>query len=206
MKNWILLFLLLAIGHYTTAQTFCLDAVKTKVLYAGVENAISISPRPDSISADKATVKSSGYGNYTLTPNADYGQACKIKVYNGGKVMLIQELRIKRIPTPTPVVNNKRNGDKMTVGEAKASLGLVLILENFDFDLKIAVDSYEVIRIPKAGVRESSWNNGAAFLEVPYRLMQQAKPGDFYLFRNIKGLYPDGNTFTLPGFFIEITE
>jgi hypothetical protein len=78
----------------------------------------------------------------------------------------------------------------MGVGEFCAQAGIIPILENFDFDMKCAVQGFSVTRIPRNEPPVSISVLGGVFDENAQRLICAAQPGDMYQFYNIKTRCP----------------
>lgn len=74
----------------------------------------------------------------------------------------------------------------MTAGLFKIQGRLNAIIENFDFDFKCGVSSFQLVRVSKRSDPITVENQGGDFSEATRRLVNQAKAGDYYFFENIK--------------------
>jgi hypothetical protein len=161
------------------------------VLYIGIQNPITIAV--SNAHPDKVTVVSQGC---TVTPigNGKYiamagtpGNAT-IQVSGNGNTQTFN-FRVKVIPNPVPTLSGKKGG-MMGEREFCAQAGIIPILENFDFDMKCAVQSFTVTRIPRNEPPVSISVLGGVFDEKAQPLICAAKSGDMYQFYNIKTRCP----------------
>ena len=67
---------------------------------------------------------------------------------------------------------------------------IVLVLENFDFDLTCNLIDFEVVRAPRKGDPIVLKNAGVRFSQEVQQLIQLARPGDRYYFNSIKTKCP----------------
>ena len=74
----------------------------------------------------------------------------------------------------------------MGVGEFKAQGGVIAILENFDFDAKCKIQGFVLTRLQRDGTKEEQINRGARYSAKSKPIIQAAKPGDIYLYDNVK--------------------
>ena len=75
-------------------------------------------------------------------------------------------------------------------GTFKAYQGVIAELKNFDFDARCNIQQYDLDRIASRQDPVTAPNKGAKYNTKAKRLVTQAKPGDTYYFRNIKGKCP----------------
>ena len=106
----------------------------------------------------------------------------------GGLVPSSFPFRAKKIPDPVVFlgIGSNFNGGQMKSGTFKAQQGLFALLKNFDFDAKCNIISYRLTRV---GFREDpveSLNRGGRFNKMSRKLIDRAKPKDFYYFDEIK--------------------
>lgn len=179
-------------------------AIKANVLYLGVENPIDISPEPDKATFSGATVKDNGKGHYMVTPTGLPGSKCTVMAYKNGMLQIAKEFRVKRLPAPVMVYNGNRSGAKVAAEKFKLGLGLTGMLENVDFDAKIAVVSYTLVRFGKDGSRTEAICTGPVFSDAAKALVQKATAGDVFTFNDIVLKYPDAADVKAPGVYFEI--
>lgn len=178
---------------------------KMNVFYIGVPNPITITAAGYSVEDVSLTV-----------PNADLTPTGKgkydVKVSTPGKVLATimaktasgmkqvgqpMEIRVKTIPDPVAKVGGKTGGP-VPVNVFKAQSGVVALLENFDFDAKFKVLSYDFSYLPKKGdyqplgsVKGALFSNNQA---VDRYIRDIARMGDKVFIENIKAVGPDGRT------------
>ncbi|MEM1359254.1 MAG: GldM family protein, partial [Bacteroidota bacterium] len=107
----------------------------------------------------------------------------------GDKILGSKSYRVKRIPDPVARLS-RSSGGRMGNGEFKAQGGVGAFIDNFDFDVRCAIQGYELTYLPKRGDPISSLNAGARYNAKSQRLIRQAKPGDVFYFTNVKAKCP----------------
>lgn len=184
-----------------------LSASRMNVLYIGVDNPLDLEVAgidagdfSVEFTRGSGTIKNTGSGRYIatvakpeqITITASSAEFTKDFYFRG-----------KRIPDPAPRLANA-GGGKIHAGTFKAQRGMVAVLENFDFEAKFSVTSFTVKRIPLRGQPQEIKNRGALFLPETQALIKLAKPGDFYLFTEIRAKSPVNITRKLPDMVFEI--
>ncbi len=185
---------------------------KMNVLYIGVDNPISISvpgfdPTKVKGSITQGSLRAgSRKGSYIaqVTRPGDADIIVSAVTPEGKtKQMGKAPFRVKRVPDPVAKVGGQPGGNIKTA-KFKAQRGIIADLDNFDFDIRFNVVSYEVIyRAPRADLI-STKGSGAAFDTRILNLMNRAKPGDSFVFNDIKAKGPDGTTRKLPSISFEL--
>ena len=99
------------------------------------------------------------------------------------------EFRVKAIPSPKAKLGNNESGP-MGNGVFKAQLGVIPVLENFDFDVRCKMQGFSLTRVARREDPESAINGGGQFTGEALRLKNMAKPGDRYFFDNVKAKCP----------------
>jgi gliding motility-associated protein GldM len=170
---------------------------KMNVVYIGVENPITISsgagdektsvvPNGGGITLSKA-----GPGKYiakATTPDMKAGISVSVK---GGKTTAFP-IRVKRIPDPIPTLGGKLRGGNAQPGTIKAQTGIVPILDNFDFEARFAVESYDMVFVSKGEIFRAS-TSGPLFSAQMQTFLSRAKPKDVIYLEEIKVRGPDGS-------------
>jgi gliding motility-associated protein GldM len=170
---------------------------KMNVVYIGVENPITISsgagdektsvvPNGGGITLSKA-----GAGKYiakATTPDMKAGISVSVK---GGKTTAFP-IRVKRIPDPIPTLGGKLRGGNAQPGTIKAQTGIVPILDNFDFEARFAVESYDMVFVSKGEIFRAS-TSGPLFSAQMQTFLSRAKPKDVIYLEEIKVRGPDGS-------------
>lgn len=178
---------------------------KMNVFYIGVDNPITLSASgvpsgnlvatPEGCTLNKAdgvnkyNVRATTQGKAYITLS---GKLSDGTTKNFGKY----EYRVKRIPDPKASFAGKYGGAGCA-NELKAQLALFAKLENFDFDAKFNVVSYDLFYQPKRGEpidasSNSMYTNGPNAESDIKSIMEKLKPGDKLFFDNIRAKGPDG--------------
>ncbi len=172
------------------------SADKMNVFYIGVENPISVAAA--GVSSNDITVSANG-GGVTLTPNGRSAYIAKatqqgettitVTDKKAGKQLGGFKFRVKRIPDPMVKLANKTGGSIGT-GEMKAQLGMIPVLENFDFDAKCEVQSYTLYYTKKRQDPVEVKGTGGRFDGNVLKAIQAAAIGDQYQFVDVKAKCP----------------
>lgn len=188
----------------STGASLQLD--KMNVFYIGVPNPITVSAAGYSLQDISVAIEGTD-----VTPNTELGIGHYIvKASKAGKVMAninakteggikkvsSMEIRVKYIPDPVAKVGGKSNGT-MPSSTLKAQIGVVADLENFDFDTRFVVTSYEMSMIPKRGELQGPFKEDGPYLNKNkdiVDMIKRSKPGDRVFFDDIKARGPDGRT------------
>lgn len=186
--------------------TISLD--KMNVFYIGVDNPITLSasgiPAGNLVyNAENCTLtKAPGVNKYMV--RVEPGTAGKKAIIKlSGKLsdgtskdFGAYEYRIKNIPDPYPVIANKRGGP-IAGGELRAQAAVFARLDNFDFDVKFTVVSFDVTYQKKRSQDLELATSSNEYLTGPNAnkgvedLVTKVKVGDKIYFENIKCVGPD---------------
>ncbi|MEM0995307.1 MAG: gliding motility protein GldM [Bacteroidota bacterium] len=168
-------------------------AERMNVLYIGVDNPISIAAA--GVSSNDLRITGTGAGLQLLGTGSkriarvSRPEPATITVSGGGLQPTQFEFRVKRIPDPVPQLGRRRGG-AIPSGEFRAQEGLVAILNQFDFDARCNIQSFQLIRAPKMQDTTTSDNTGGRYNTRSQRLVAAARPGDTYYFDKIKAKCP----------------
>lgn len=188
-------------GKYQTApKAVVVSPTKMNVLYIGVDNPMEISV--PGVGQNDVTAALEGAGTLSKDPTnpSQYiakvtavGK-CKINVSAklDGKVQFMdgKEFRIKRIPDPVPTLGGKLRGGNTQPGAIKSQSGIVALLENFDFEARFNVVSFEMVFSSKGEIFKST-GTGPLFNEQMKNFLDRAKPKDIIFIDEIKVVGPD---------------
>lgn len=170
------------------------SAEKMNVFYIGVENPVAISAA--GVPSAQLNVQASGggielakQGGGKFIANVKTPGEATITLSGGGLPPTNFKFRVKRIPTPVPMLSDKRGG-AMPNGVFKAQQGVIPVLEGFEFDAKCQIQGFNLVRVAPRQDAQIVTNTGGRFTPQATQLMAQAKPGDRYLFEQIKGRCP----------------
>lgn len=192
---------------YTVAAPFAtVSPTKMNVFYIGVDNPIEVSAagvkgQDMSVSVSGGNISGSG-GAYVVRVSTA-GEAT-VNVSAKGKPLTSKKFRVKMIPDPIAKVGGK-NGGRMSSAEMRVQNGLAAVLENFDFDAKFEVISYQVTFVAKRQDPVSAVCNGAYFNSQVQSFQKDMKPGDTVYFEEIRVKGPDGTTRRIPGIVFQLT-
>jgi gliding motility-associated protein GldM len=190
----------------STGASIQLD--KMNVFYIGVPNPITItaagySIEDVSVSIPGATATKTANGKYDVMVTSPGKVMADIlaKTQTGGSAKVgSMEVRVKNIPDPIGKVGGKTGGP-LSSAVFKAQSGIPAVLENFDFDAKFIVTSFEFSWLPKRGEYQGPFTTSGALFsgnkQVDNYQKSLAKPGDRVFIENIKARGPDGRTRTL---------
>jgi len=178
-----------------TGVSVSADAVK--VLYIGVANPISISggsKGAEAISAtiDNGSLSNKGGGKFEAT--VDKPGNAVINVTVDGKSTPFN-FRVKRIPSPTPMVGNSAGGT-ISVNTFKANVGVRAELKDFVFEgIKYDVAGFTIVCTGK-GFENSgpkfAVNRGAYFSPEAKAAIEMCKVGSSVTITDITVTGPDG--------------
>lgn len=193
------------------APSATVAATKMNVLYVGVDNPLSVSvpgvsPDKIKISPTNCTLKSEGKGLYTARVTTP-GQTAVISVtadINGKpQPMGKQEFRIKGVPDPVPAMGKKKGSFAISKSEFLAQSGIQAELENFAFDLKFDVISFDIsAKVGEFIVTKSA--SGNKFNEDMKQVFTKLSKGTKVYVENVKAKGPDGTVRTLGAMSITI--
>ena len=170
-------------------------ADKMNVFYIGVDNALSasiagVASTDIVVSIDQGTI-TKDFGSHYIVRVTKPGQV-KVTVSSSNpdkKYSQTFSFRVKRIPDPVPVLGSK-DKHEFTPDEFHHFLGLMLWLDDFDFEARCENLGFTVTRISKDGTRQSIPNEGIRFTEATLVLIKQAQGGDVFIFSDIKAHCP----------------
>ncbi len=187
-------------------RSVSVSASKMNVFYIGVDNPVEISAA--GVSSNDMKVSMSGAGGGTIkkangayvvnvTRQTKKGEFAKINVSAAG-LNASKDFRVKRIPDPVPTLSNKKGGS-IANGVFRAQRALIPTLENFDFDARCNIVGFNMIRSAKREDPVQALNKGGKFGDKALAEVAKAKPGDIFVFDNIKCKCPgDQANRTLP--------
>ncbi|MCB9034878.1 MAG: gliding motility protein GldM [Chitinophagales bacterium] len=191
---------------YTVAKPFAtVSPDKMNVFYIGVDNPITVSAAgiaAGSLQVGMSSGNVSGSGGKYSVRVSQQGTT-NVTVSASGKTYGTFPFRVKMIPDPIAKVAGKPGG-QINPAVLKAQNGVLADLENFDFDAKFEVISYNVFYQPKLQDPAVLSNNGPVFNGATQAAINKAKPGDIYYFEEIKVRGPDGVTRKIPGIAFKI--
>lgn len=191
----------------STGASIQLD--KMNVFYIGVPNPITVSAagysiEDISVSIPDATLDAKGKGQYDVTVTKPGKVLASIiaKTPQGPKTVGSLEVRVKTIPDPVAKIGGKTGG-YMSAATFRAQAGILAVLDQFDFEARFQVVSFEMSWLPKRGEYQTAGTINGPYINENSKnaqvisYMKEAKIGDKVFFDNIKARGPDGRTRTL---------
>lgn len=171
------------------------------VMYIGVDNPITLSASGYNIedvslsipgaSLVASSIKGHYIANVTKEGKVQWTISAKSRTGAGSASIQSGEIRVKRIPDPTAKVANKITG-LVPTNVAKAQLGVVAVLDNFDFNARFVVTSFKFTYLPRIGDPVSTDVQGNKFTSGEIaQLIQRSRAGDKWIIDNIKAVGPD---------------
>jgi gliding motility-associated protein GldM len=172
---------------------------KMNVFYIGLDNPVSISV-PGIAAEDLQPSVSGGSisgsrGKYTVRVSGNAKEATvnvSARTRNGVKSMgQGVKFRVKTVPSPIPTVYGKKGTDVIKQGELQFVKGVVPMLENFEFELKFPVVSFDV-SMNVNGLEVSESTSGPSLSEKQQALIKRAKKGSKVYIEKVKVQKPGG--------------
>jgi gliding motility-associated protein GldM len=183
-------------SSYMVAQpSATVAATKMNVFYIGIDNPVSVSApgvslKDISISAPGLNFIPIGKdGEYKVNPKS----AGKVKVSvnkKGGGALGGMEFRVKSLPTPVAKILGK-NGGAVQVGLLKAVDKVDAVMENFDFELKVTIASFDLTMNIKGDLKTETSKSNMLTPAMKSMLNGVAKGTKVY-FENCKVTMPNG--------------
>ncbi len=185
-------------SYQVAAKAVVVSPMKMNVLYIGVENPMKISVPGVGQGDVSASLAGAGNlnkntdGTYTATVTAVGKCQINVSAKIEGKVQSMgsEEFRIKRIPDPVPMTSGKLRGGNVQSGTMKAQSGVLALLENFDFDARFNVVSFQMVYSSKGEIFKAE-SPGPGFTPQMKGFIDRAKPKDIIFIDEIKVVGPD---------------
>lgn len=184
---------------------------KMNVFYIGVDNPVTITaagvaPSDLSPSLQGGTLsKSSGPGQYVVRVSGGTQATVNVgaKINGNNQNMGSFKFRVKRVPDPVAYFAGKKGDDKISKGELTVTQGVMAKLENFDFDLKFDIKSFDITMSVNGGIASLSSNSNRITAEQA-TLLKNAKTGSRVFIENVRAMGPDGVMRKIPGVNLKV--
>lgn len=182
-------------------------ATKMNVFYIGVDNPVEVSA--PGVAAEDIDVRGSGLSirksgsGYIVTAKSPNPKA-EISVYKKGESTKLGSatFRVKRLPDPVASVLGIREG-LVSRGQLAAITFVKAEMDNFDFDLRVEVQSFDLTMNIDGDLR--TVNGKGKMLDAQMQnLLKRAKPGGKVYFENIKAKMPDGSVRSLGSISLKV--
>lgn len=169
-------------------STATISADKMNVVYAGLDNPISVTV--EGITSDKVTASASngvlkkvGNGKFILTPGM--GKEVVITATgtmpDGKAISSKQTFRVKVIPRPRGTIRGTPEAKGSANNLAISDIGAML--EDFDFDVKLRVTEYTIVY---PGMASDRVTGGGKLPESAKSKIERLRPGDRVIITNMK--------------------
>lgn len=183
---------------YTVAKpALVVSPTAMNVFYRGLDNPVEVSV--PGVPTDKLQVsmsnasKSGSNGAFKVRPGK--GAECVISVsadINGKKTNFgKKEFRVKNVPDPKPYFGGKTGSDNIPRKNLLAAAGVIAKMENFEFDLRFDIVSYQVSATIRGNVVEEACR-GPALSSNAKKIIGELKSGQKLYLEKIKAKGPDG--------------
>lgn len=188
-------------GEYMVARpSMAVSATKMNVFYIGVENPVDISvagAAPTDVVATMSggggSIVNKGQGKYIVkvTTPGETSVNVSVKTKTGSKSMGTMKFRVKKVPSPQASFAGVVGDGKVSKGELQNAGGVIPKLEDFVFDLKFPVVSWNM-SIFINGAYADYTAQGASATGQMKELLAKVKPGQKVLIEEVKVQCPDG--------------
>lgn len=182
-------------------------ATKMNVFYIGVENPVAVSA--PGVSAEDIDVRGSGLTirkkgkDYVVTATKASPKAT-ISVFKKGESTKLgsADFRVKRLPDPVATILGFREG-LISKGQLAAATFLKAEMDNFDFDLRVEIKSFDLTMNMDGDLRTLSSKSKMLTPQMT-ALLKRAKRGGKVYFENIKAKMPDGSVRSLGSISLKV--
>jgi len=197
-------------SSYMVAEpTATIAATAMNVFYVGVDNPVSISApgaRLDDIKVQGGGVsfrKGKKPGEYIARASKPNGKGVMINVVKtDGTKLGGMKFRIKRLPDPAASILNQKEG-LVSKGKLKAASFIKAEMENFDFDVKVAVSQFKMT-INIGGDLKEFVAKGNKLTGQMKSMLGKVRRGNRVYFEDIKVKMPDGTTRKVPSIILKV--
>ena len=177
-------------------RSVAVSADKMNVFYMGVENPLSIAAAGVASNdvrvsfGDAIQGTPAGPNKYIVKGVRPTGiNTTNVTVTANGQTLGTFPFRVKPIPDPVPTIGGQQGGD-IANSTFRAQKGIFAELKNFDFDARCNIAGFQLLYVPAREDPLAATNAGGSFAGQTAALIARAKPGDNYLFKNIKAKCP----------------
>jgi gliding motility-associated protein GldM len=200
---------------FTIAEpALVVSPTKMNVFYRGLPNPVEISvPGVDSEKLSVScsgghSLKKEGKDGWIMRPGKSKDAIISVTadMPDGSRKKIGEKpFRVKRIPDPVPKFAGKRPNDSSVNANAmKIATGVRAEMENFDFDVKVSVKSFNMVFIRGGQVIEKSSSSNKTTSEMKAN-MAKVKRGQKVYIEKIMVTMPDGTTRQLANLALKVT-
>ena len=194
-------------SSYTVVEPMAtISPTMMNVLYAGIDNPISISVPGVPMNAISASIN-----NGTLTRNGNNWVARVSKVGSEAEISVSatidgrsqsvgsMKFRVRKLPDPTPYISvggTQYKGTPKRISKAQllGASGLSAAIDDGIIDVQYRVVSFSMVFFDQMGNAMPENSSGASFSARQIEKIRQLKPGKSFFISNVKATGPDGIT------------
>lgn len=196
--------------YIVAAPSVVVSPLKMNVFYVGVDNPVNISVAGIASSKVVPTVSNGSIvrlnGNYVVRPKYPR-KPCdvnvSIKTSKGLRKMQTLHFRVKTVPNPIARVAGKSGGN-ISKSSFAGYWGVKAELDDFDFDMKFNVKSFNLSTVDGGGYVKEAESAGQRFSSSQKKIISKLKRGQRVIIDNIKAKGPDGKVRTLQSLSFKI--
>lgn len=192
---------------YTVVEPMAtISPTMMNVIYAGIDNPISISVPGVPMSAISASMT-----NGTLTRKGDSWVAHASKVGSEAQISVTATIdgratnvgsmtfRVRKLPDPTPYISvggTQYKGTPKRISKAQllGASGLSAAIDDGIIDVQYKVVSFSMVFFDQMGNAMPENSSGSSFSSRQIEKIRQLKPGKSFFISNVKATGPDGVT------------
>lgn len=185
---------------YTVAKpALVVSPTAMNVFYRGLDNPVEVSV--PGVPTDKLQVtmsnasKTGSNGSFKVRPGAGMTTEVSVSAEINGKNTNFgkKEFRVKNVPDPKPFFGGKSGSDNIPRKDLLAAGGVIAKMENFEFDLRFDIISYQVSATIRGNVVEQGCS-GPGLSSGAKQVINELKSGQKVYIEKIKAKGPDGTT------------
>jgi len=190
------------------------SATMMNVLYAGIDNPLSISApgvHSNQISATMTNGTLTRQGDKWIARPTAVGKEAQVTVTANidgtNQVMGTTTFRTRKLPDPMPFIaytdaqgnpDRYRGGKPLSKSVLLSSPGIEAAIDDELLNIKFNVLSFQTVFFDQSGNNIIENSNGAQFSDRQKSQFRQLKRGKRFIITNVKATGPDGTTRTLP--------
>ena len=196
-------------SYFVAEPVAVVSLTKMNVVYAGIDNPVSISV-PGVASRDIVATVSEGAATLKADPSGKAGDYI-IRATKLGKIKIkvsaktdganlrecgVKEIRVKKIPKPVLKIGNIKSGDVVSKDELIANATLRAVMEDFDFQLPaLNISSFEFNKSNSG--KMNIIGNGKRLTPEMIDMLKKGKRGEKVYIDYVTVKTPDGVTHNL---------
>ncbi len=201
-------------SSYTVFEpTATVSATMMNVLYAGIDNPLSISApgvHSNQLSATMTNGTLTRHGDKWVARPSTVGKDAEITVTANmdgvNQVMGKTTFRTRKLPDPTPFITYKdaqgnadryRGGKPLSKAVLLSSPGIEAAIDDELLNIRFNVVSFQTVFFDQSGNNIVENSNGANFSDRQKTQFRQLKRGKRFIITNVKASGPDGITRTI---------